>query len=70
MISSHPVQLTPDLLKAFEDCKSSLANSTLLAHPHPEAELSIATDVSGVAIGTVLEQKIGNLLTTTKVQPF
>lgn len=57
---SQPVQMTQELLQAFEDCKESLANSTLLAHPDPAAELSIATDASNVAVGAVLQQKSKN----------
>jgi hypothetical protein len=30
---SQPVVWTPEILKAFEDCKHSLSTSTLLAHP-------------------------------------
>lgn len=54
---SHPVHMTQELLQAFEECKKSLSNYTLLAHPDPNAELSIATDASDVAIGAVLQQK-------------
>lgn len=56
---SHPVNMTPHLLQAFEDCKESLSRATLLAHPDPTAELAIVTDASDTAIGGVLQQKKG-----------
>jgi hypothetical protein len=37
---SHPITWTPELLKAFEECKASLSRATLLAHPDPSAPLS------------------------------
>ena len=58
---SHPVDMTPELLKAFEDCKTSLSQATLLSHPDPSAELAIVTDASLTAIGAVLQQKKGEL---------
>ncbi|XP_045764373.1 uncharacterized protein LOC123869707 [Maniola jurtina] len=54
---SQPVQMTPELLKAFEECKSSLSTATLLAHPDASTELAIVTDASDSAIGAVLQQK-------------
>lgn len=54
---SHPITMTADLLQAFENCKQSLSKAVLLAYPEPDAELSIATDASDVAIGAVLQQK-------------
>lgn len=56
---SHPVVMTPDLLQTFEDCKTSLSQATLLAHPHPSAKLGIVTDASDSAIGAVLQQRVG-----------
>ncbi|KAG7307830.1 hypothetical protein JYU34_006426 [Plutella xylostella] len=55
---SHPVHMTPELLKSFEDCKASLSQAALLAHPDPSAELAIASDASDLAVGAVLQQKI------------
>lgn len=54
---SHPVAMTSTLLKSFEDCKASLSQATLLAHPDYSAELAIFTDASDSAIGAVLQQK-------------
>lgn len=54
---SHPVTLTGDTLKAFEDCKQSLCDATLLAHPNMDAELALVTDASDTTIGGVLQQR-------------
>ena len=54
---SHPVNMTPELLEAFNECKRILSEASLLAHPDPSAELSIFTDASDVAIGAVLQQR-------------
>ncbi|CAB3220776.1 unnamed protein product [Arctia plantaginis] len=56
---SHPVEMTPERRKAFEDCKASLSHAALLAHPDPSAELAIVTDASLTSIGAVLQQKKG-----------
>lgn len=40
---SHPLSWTDDSLQAFEKCKSSIAKSTLLAHPVMEAPLALVT---------------------------
>ena len=45
-------------LTAFEECKKTLAETTLLVFPAPNAPLAIFTDASDVAIGAVLQQKI------------
>lgn len=57
--STHPVEMTPDLMRIFEDCKTSLSQATLLAHPDATAELAIVTDASDSAIGAVLQQRKG-----------
>lgn len=56
---SHPITLTAEHLEAFENCKRSLSEATLLVHPDPKAELSIHTDASDTAIGGVLQQLNG-----------
>lgn len=56
---SKPIDLSPQQLQAFEDCKVGLTRATLLSHPISAAELSIQTDASNVAIGAVLQQKVG-----------
>lgn len=54
---SHPVIMTPELLDAFNICKRSLSEATLLVHPDTHAELNILTDASDTAIGAVLQQR-------------
>ena len=46
-------------LGAFSDIKEALAKASLLAHPKPDAPTSIITDASEVAVGAVLQQRIG-----------
>lgn len=59
--ASHPIEVTGDSLKSFEDCKESLCNAALLAHPDCDAKVSLVTDASDFAIGGVLQQlKDGN----------
>lgn len=60
---------TPDSIKAFEDCKSKLAQATLLAHPHPTAHLTLHTDASAYAIGATLNQLVSKDQ-NTEVQPL
>ncbi|CAK1590060.1 unnamed protein product [Parnassius mnemosyne] len=53
------ITLTDKEIKAFEDCKRSLSNAALLAHPDCEAKLALVTDASDVAIGVILQQLKG-----------
>ncbi|CAG9138024.1 unnamed protein product [Plutella xylostella] len=55
---SQPVELTSDMMDAFNACKDHLAKAAMLAHPHTEAELAIFTDASDTAIGGVLQQRM------------
>jgi hypothetical protein len=48
---SHPITWTPELQKAFEECKASLSRATLLDHPNPSAPLALVTDASTSAMG-------------------
>jgi hypothetical protein len=57
---SHPVALTSELQKAFEECKASLSRVTLLVHPEPTAQLALVTDASTSAMGAVLQQRVDN----------
>jgi hypothetical protein len=57
---SHPITWTPELLKAFDECKASLSRATLLGHPDPSAPLAHVTDVSTSAMGAVLQQQVKN----------
>jgi hypothetical protein len=42
---------------AFEMGKEAVCRATQLAHPDPEAEISLAADASDTHIGAVLQQK-------------
>ncbi len=46
--------------RAFTAVKDALANATLLSHPKPDAPTCIMTDASDVAVGAVLQQRIGD----------
>lgn len=56
---SQPIEMTPEHQEAFNRCKQSLSEATLLVHPDPTAELAVQTDASNTAIGAVLQQKQG-----------
>ncbi|XP_076394344.1 uncharacterized protein LOC100875763 [Megachile rotundata] len=56
-----PIVWTSETEKAFEECKSSLANATLLAHPKINAPLLLQTDASDSASGAVLQQKVNGI---------
>jgi cleavage and polyadenylation specificity factor subunit 1 len=53
---SNPITSTPELLRAFEECKASLSRATLLGHPDPSAPLALVTDTSTSAMGGVLQR--------------
>ena len=52
---------TERTLEAFNEAKNSLANSTLLSFPVPNAELGLFTDASSIAVGAVLQQKVHDI---------
>jgi cleavage and polyadenylation specificity factor subunit 1 len=54
---SHPVSWTPALHTAFDECKASLYQAALLAHPDSTAPLALVTDASTSAMGAVLQQR-------------
>ena len=56
LLASQPICLAENTLQAFEDCKASLANAALLAHPDCNTKLALVTDASDTAIGAVLQQ--------------
>jgi hypothetical protein len=60
MEGSHLISWTPDLHRAFDECKASLSRATLLAHPDPSAPLALVTDASTSAMGSVLQQRVHN----------
>lgn len=53
-------QWTDTTEDTFVETKNMLADATLLAHPDPQAPISIATDASDVAVGAVLQQYVRN----------
>lgn len=58
--ASQPVDISGDTLQAFNECKNSLANAALLAHPDCQADLALVTDASDLAMGAVLQQYKSN----------
>lgn len=52
----QPLSWTNAMLESFQHAKLALANSTLLTHPFPNANLALTTDASDNAVGAVLEQ--------------
>jgi hypothetical protein len=57
---SHPINWTPERQQAFDTCKASLSQATLLAHPDTSAPLSLVTDASTTVLGAVLQQRVDN----------
>jgi hypothetical protein len=55
-----PHHLTPERLKAFEECKANLLRATLLAHLDPSAPVALLTDASTSALDAVLQQRVKN----------
>ena len=55
-----PLQWTEELITDFNNLKQALAEVALLSHWHPSAETSLIVDASDVAVGAVLQQKIGS----------
>ena len=59
--NSHaPLLWTPTADNTFNQIKESLVTASLLAHPKPDAPTCIITDASDVAVGAVLQQRIGS----------
>jgi hypothetical protein len=57
---SHPIFWTPELPKAFDECKASLSRATLLPHPDQSMPLALVTDASTSAMGAMLQQRVKN----------
>jgi transposase InsO family protein len=53
------LDVTPAMVAAVESAKAALASATVLAHPAPDATLSVATDASDTHVGAVLQQLSG-----------
>ena len=54
--SPKELRWTSAASEAFARVKDDLANATLLAHPIPNAQLSVMVDASNVGVGGVLQQ--------------
>ena len=54
---SQPINWTPALSQAFEECKASLSQAAMLAHPDGAAPIALVTDASTTAMGAVLQQR-------------
>lgn len=55
----EPIIWSKQLEEAFIKCKRSLARATMLAHPKPEADLTLTTDASDKAMGAIIQQYNG-----------
>ena len=55
---SHPVTWSDTLIADFNECRASLSQATLLAHPNPTAPLALVMDASTTAMGAVLQQRV------------
>jgi cleavage and polyadenylation specificity factor subunit 1 len=58
---STPVPWTDELLHTFQECKTSLSQAVLLAHPDTSAPLALVTDASTTAMGAVLQQLVNEV---------
>jgi len=56
--TNAPITWSPAAESAFEQSKASLAQATMLHHPHYNAPTCIAADASDHAVGAVLQQMI------------
>lgn len=53
-----PVNWTPELQQAFQNCKEGVAQAAMLAHPDPNAPLALFTDASDFTMGGALQQHV------------
>ncbi|CAK1587941.1 unnamed protein product [Parnassius mnemosyne] len=54
---SQSIVMTPEMTKAFNNCKASLSKATMLSHPEPDGDMAIFTDASDTDVAA----KSGNL---------
>lgn len=52
-----PLNWTAEAESAFVASKEDLVKATTLAHPKPNATISLVSDASNTAIGAVLQQR-------------
>ena len=55
------LHLTEEAMQAFTAVKSDLYKATLLVHPCPTSPYCLMVDVSNIAVGGVLQQRIHNI---------
>ena len=53
-----PIEWSEQALRAFEECKKSISNAALLAHPCANSKLSLFVDASDSGIGGTLQQSV------------
>ena len=58
--ASRPLPLvwTDQMTSAFVDAKAALSKATMLAHPQPDAPVSLTVDASDLAVGGALQQLV------------
>ncbi|GBM45846.1 Retrovirus-related Pol polyprotein from transposon 412 [Araneus ventricosus] len=56
--SKSVIAWSVEVKTAFQACKDLLVQSTILAYPKYDAQLSLVTDASETAIGTLLQQHV------------
>ena len=54
------IEWTDQARSAFLAAKNALADATLLSHPQLNAHLAIMSDASDIAVGAILQQRIGD----------
>ena len=59
-LNSGVLQWTSEATAAFQDIKNTLADTSLLVHPKPNAPVKLMTDASDIAIGGVLQQYLND----------
>lgn len=52
---------TDESTQAFESCKRTISEATLLAHPKVDARYSLLVDASDIAVGAVLQQTVSDV---------
>lgn len=60
-VKTQPVQWSTEMTTAFNATKAALAKATLLVHPKTDAPTALTVDASDIAVGGVLQQKLGNI---------
>ncbi|BHF82687.1 hypothetical protein SprV_0802582600 [Sparganum proliferum] len=60
--SKKKLLMTDEAVKSFNEVKNALVNATLLAHPRPDAPLTLMTDASSTAVGASLHQTVNGVL--------